>query len=456
MSEKKRVIWIDQLRGVAFYFVIVGHLLSKGVLENWIYSFHMPLFFLITGFTFNVEKTSKTKFYDLVSTLAKRILLPYVYLEFISLFIKGVWIFIDMGKIVDVPKYLFGVLVGNGNIVTAPAIPLYYLLLLFLARIGLWALIKLFKGNKIYVGALLIVINLISYFTERKAMVWHVNVVPTAMLYIFIGCLIMTFYNKCEPTLKRLKEPVYFTVTGILFAAGFALAQHNGRTSIHANAFGDNYIFAVTCAVLTSVAWMLLVIKLPEVKVLDFVGKNTLFLLGIHEASILVIRNVFADHWQKGWFVAVVSVLFYFLPIPLAWLFKTYAPYVCGGDLKEKSLPVLLMKYVTLALCFFVPWFYMANKLTNGALYKGNVTLRLLCAAGLVVIVVLVERLILIACPVLFGEKRKVKKQPAEALETDENKQITVEAADEKAYFNYYDDDGIIIINPTEADGFQQ
>lgn len=60
--------WLDGLKGFAILLVILGHVLSGYIdgnyfpdmywkfywLRSWIYSFHMPLFFLISGFTFTL------------------------------------------------------------------------------------------------------------------------------------------------------------------------------------------------------------------------------------------------------------------------------------------------------------------------------------------------------------------------------------------------------------------
>lgn len=66
LNEKRRSVLIDALRGVAIILVIIGHCISngsgsgyfsnQGYYENiafkFIYSFHMPLFMIISGYLF--------------------------------------------------------------------------------------------------------------------------------------------------------------------------------------------------------------------------------------------------------------------------------------------------------------------------------------------------------------------------------------------------------------------
>lgn len=47
-----RLSWLDILRGIGIIYVVIGHIYSNHMIYNWIYSFHMPLFFIAAGYTY--------------------------------------------------------------------------------------------------------------------------------------------------------------------------------------------------------------------------------------------------------------------------------------------------------------------------------------------------------------------------------------------------------------------
>ena len=61
--SKKRILWADYAKFVAIYLVVLGHAdLPFGDSRNFIYLFHLPLFFLISGYFDNSLKYNfKTK-----------------------------------------------------------------------------------------------------------------------------------------------------------------------------------------------------------------------------------------------------------------------------------------------------------------------------------------------------------------------------------------------------------
>ena len=53
MTETKRILAFDLLKGVGILLVILGHIEIPHSLKTVIYSFHMPLFFFVSGCFFN-------------------------------------------------------------------------------------------------------------------------------------------------------------------------------------------------------------------------------------------------------------------------------------------------------------------------------------------------------------------------------------------------------------------
>lgn len=130
MSEKnasmQRIAYIDLLKGFAIFLVVMGHFLAWNIPESCqpnfgqsfvyrlIYSFHMPLFFFLSGYLVDVKKEKWNGLY-LKSFLTKRcmvLLLPAISFLFIRFFRFGSWEFqwfliclFEMQVLFSVSKY---------------------------------------------------------------------------------------------------------------------------------------------------------------------------------------------------------------------------------------------------------------------------------------------------------------------------------------------------------------
>lgn len=72
----KRLDWIDIAKGIAITLVIVGHTVpNPSPLRHAIFSFHMPVFFILAGYTFRPKPWR-----ELLSGSVSRLLVPYVVL----------------------------------------------------------------------------------------------------------------------------------------------------------------------------------------------------------------------------------------------------------------------------------------------------------------------------------------------------------------------------------------
>ena len=52
----KRIQWVDTSKGLGILLVIVGRCGIGGIPLKWVYSFHLPLFFIISGYLFSYNE----------------------------------------------------------------------------------------------------------------------------------------------------------------------------------------------------------------------------------------------------------------------------------------------------------------------------------------------------------------------------------------------------------------
>ena len=75
----KRIKWIDTAKGIGLLLVILGHL-HVPYMTTWIYTFHMPLFFFLSGVVFS---GSKYTFKEFLVKKIKSLVVPYFCLGFV-------------------------------------------------------------------------------------------------------------------------------------------------------------------------------------------------------------------------------------------------------------------------------------------------------------------------------------------------------------------------------------
>ena len=83
MSVEKRDHSIDILKGIAIILVLIGHIpYTPHILRAWLYTFHVPTFFVCSGILFSVDRYPKFKNFFL--SRVKGLLLPILTLGILS------------------------------------------------------------------------------------------------------------------------------------------------------------------------------------------------------------------------------------------------------------------------------------------------------------------------------------------------------------------------------------
>lgn len=85
---KKRERWIDGCRGFGIVLMVLGHSQLPKVMEWFIYGFHMPLFFVISGYCFSEEKWKTNGLWSLVKKKFWDYIVPYFFLGMVNLILE--------------------------------------------------------------------------------------------------------------------------------------------------------------------------------------------------------------------------------------------------------------------------------------------------------------------------------------------------------------------------------
>lgn len=260
MVLNNRIKWIDISRGIAIILMVVGHTSIPQSLSKFIWSFHMPLFFIVSGMMFNATKYSSL--YVFVKHKTKTLVVPYLFFStivFCSYYGTEYWR----------PYEIYMGWTGYA---------LWFIPVLFMGELVLF----LFRGlnSRILIYTLFAILALVGWllaFCSVK-MPYKIDAVPFASIFILFG-----FYNK---TLLLDYTPRYFK-TILSFVVCLFFSQVLPKTGVGANSMGyviPNIINAIVGSyMIFSISKHMTYHDSPCNVVLAWCGSNSIFIMAFSQ-----------------------------------------------------------------------------------------------------------------------------------------------------------------------------
>ena len=331
MIKNKRIDWIDVIKGLAMFIVIFGHTFpsNNGLIRKYIYSFHMPLFFLISGFT--AKKDLTLDFRSFVIKKINNLLIPYFIINIVS--ILFVYILTKIGVLDSVPmlEYLVGTFYGCTDVYQMINGPTWFILSLFIVEVLFYLINKVSKNNKeififSIICAIISYVNSISTFQVRLP--WHINSSLTGVFFYCIGFLFISYCDKFSKIIDSKRNSLI--VGFILGVIGLVTSILNIRTSMYSEIYGSFIIYYISS--LSSIFAIILFVKLFLKKSVLFktIGKYSLFYLSYHLYLIEFMEKYFSFFTNNTLMLLVLSICVVFLLFPFALLAYKYFPIVIG------------------------------------------------------------------------------------------------------------------------------
>ena len=334
-STKKHIEWIDTARGIAILLVILGHMPINKWTHDFIYSFHMPLFFIISGFFIAGETALAVSEY--IKKKYTRLIIPYLFF--------GILIMIPFSIVFEAyrtgdasigtmsnlfSRHLVGHLIGLRN--DWPYVGLFWFLPCLFCSLILIFLISKYCGK--YVLPVVVILSaggfLYNYFIS-SSLPFSMDLSMIAVLFLMIG----SYFFKHSKNLS-------WSIAGTAGIIGFIAFILNGRVEMYDGNFNNPVIFLLSGTGI-SIFVLKICMSIKGSSFTEWLGLNTLLIYMLHYLfrpfiAYIITKLPFNDIGIINFIyciagVIVVCILLY----PIIKVINRYLPYPIGNSVNKKT-----------------------------------------------------------------------------------------------------------------------
>lgn len=286
----KRIEWIDMARGIGIVLVMLGHFSDFVYLNCIIYTFHVPLFFFISGLVFEGCKKSTVKF---ISSEIKRIFIPY--------WVWALLLFILPELLLDYIKthqisyenqlnFLTMSRPGTGT--------LWFFSALLSVHIIAFVILKLSKDREwvLFLISVILFAGFYCYYKLGYEELWlNIDVACMAMIFFSVGYVCKKKINILQKilSLKYVKLTVLFIVLlSVNIVTGLANYKIlNDNVNMWSNEYGNPVLMLISafCGIFAVVIFSNLFIAKP----ICYLGKNSVsFFIPHQQIYMFILRYI--------------------------------------------------------------------------------------------------------------------------------------------------------------------
>ena len=304
---KERNLSFDLAKGIGIFLMVFGHTSLPKFASTWIYSFHMPLFFLISGVFFRPEKYNE--WYGFIVAKSKTLLIPYFLYFIVSEFLK---------------------ITCNTDNVT-----LWFLPVLFMTEIIFYAIVRLADRArlKLLLSVTLITMLAISSYTMSVFEIvipFDLQNVGHALIYYSFGYYFSSWVKRISITLWKIILLMAIYTIVVIFLPKLDMYP--------------NYWSFMPLSQILAIAGTILIIlgakvmslwnsKNPVLKFFDWAGRNSIILVGFSIPFITICNSVggyFIEDTHSIVFSLCKHLAMWITMYYLSVFFLKYAPWAIG------------------------------------------------------------------------------------------------------------------------------
>ena len=286
--------WVDIYKGLGIVFVVLGHVFYDNYIGQWIYSFHMPMFFILSGYL------SYGKPWGGVNKL-KSLLVPFV--EFRIILVVYWYVIESRFRELDLG-------------------PIWFLICLFFVYEITFPLCSFIK-NKYYLFAWFVLYIVFFYLGKTLHIYNCILVWLNSSVWIIIGMIYKFIIS--EKLFKNCFKRNKLSILVLLFVS-FLAPIINGRVSIYSNETNNFILYLVLGLIGSYLIYNISFYIICENRFIEYVGKYSIIILAFHEPikriiiyvsqqifglfDIFINKVYFNDNYYAGLILSILVLLF--------------------------------------------------------------------------------------------------------------------------------------------------
>lgn len=325
-----RIGWIDAAKGIGILLVMLGHCYLDSKFTFWFYSFHMALFFFLSGITFSI----KGNYISFLKKKIKSLLIPYIFFVVITMFCNGI-LAVTHGTSYNVGEVLLSYIIQKRYTL------LWFIACLFIAEQIMYLLSKAQKKNEKKIFWIFASAGGVLLFFVYRAVVgidlpWNIDLAVLATAFMCLG----KYFTSLAVKIFNSKI-ICISLGAICLISSWINYSYFENVDWYNDAFGNPVIFMI--AAITGILFTIYLCKSMSNNLLTKLGKNSLMFYGLHriviDNLIVVYRKLgisFQNNQVEYLMLSIVTVLIAVLVlIPINIFIMKYCPWCMG---KKKSL----------------------------------------------------------------------------------------------------------------------
>lgn len=268
---------IDILKGIGILFVIIAHMGDCPLLlKAWIYSFHMPLFFFISGYLYN-NKYENMNLKEFIKIKSEKLLYPYITISIFYIFYNFTIeknINILLKRIISA---IYSAKIFDINYVGA----IWFITCLFSVEI-IFFIIKKYKI--VYINRIILIIALIGGIYPKLSnfrLPFGLDIAFVGILFYYIGYKLKSSNNIFEKIIKY--RSILLLNNILLMLINYKVLKNtlfNGRVDMLYMNYGILIIFYIDA--ISGILYFYSISRNIKSNILVFIGKNSLMFMAFH------------------------------------------------------------------------------------------------------------------------------------------------------------------------------